>query len=60
MIAFGKLNGNINDKSVSRSIILNMGLMIVLLAFGGYISAQDEPNMPAALIVHRYYFILWS
>lgn len=45
MIAFGKLNGNINDKSLPGQAYINMGLLLILVAFGGYIAFQPDANM---------------
>lgn len=45
MIAFGKLNGNINDKSLPGQAYINMALLLVLVVFGGYIAFQPEVNM---------------
>ncbi len=45
MIAFGKLNGNINDKSLPGQAYINMGLLLVLLVFGGYIASREETDM---------------
>lgn len=45
MIAFGKLNGNINDKSLPGQAYINMGLLAVLVIFGGYIATREESDM---------------
>lgn len=50
MIAFGKLNGNIRDKSLPGHSYINIVLLIVLLVFGGYISFLPEGNMSLLLI----------
>jgi NAD(P) transhydrogenase subunit beta len=45
MIAFGKLNGNIKDKSLPGQSYINMGLLLILLVFGGYLSTLGASNM---------------
>lgn len=45
MIAFGKLNGNIRDKSLPGHTYINLALLAVLLIFGGYIVSITEGNM---------------
>ena len=46
MIAFGKLNGNINDKTIPGQSIINLILMVALIATGAYLTTLQEPSMP--------------
>jgi NAD(P) transhydrogenase subunit beta len=44
MVAFGKLDGRINDIRVPWLTYFNMALLISLFVIGGFIMAQPEPN----------------
>ncbi|MBX7142429.1 MAG: NAD(P)(+) transhydrogenase (Re/Si-specific) subunit beta [Chitinophagales bacterium] len=45
MIAFGKLNGNIGDKVFPGQTYINMGLLLITVAVGVYITLTPEQNM---------------
>ena len=45
MIAFGKLNGNINDKTIPGQSIINLILLAILIGTGAYLTTMQEPSM---------------
>ncbi len=64
MIAFGKLNGNINDKTLPLQQVINIGLLalIVILLVGvvtGWISIAPISMMYILLIISALYGVLF-
>jgi len=64
MIAFGKLNGNINDKTLPLQQVVNIGLLvlIVVVLIGmvtGFITADSMTMMYVLLIISALYGILF-
>jgi NAD(P) transhydrogenase subunit beta len=64
MIAFGKLNGNINDKTLPLQQVVNIGLLmlIVIVLVGivtGFISADPMTMMYVLLAISALYGILF-
>lgn len=64
MIAFGKLNGNINDKTLPLQQVVNIGLLllIVIVLVGivtGFISADPMTMMYVLLAISALYGVLF-
>ena len=64
MIAFGKLNGNINDKTLPMQQVVNIGLLILILVMlvgmvTGFISGEPMTMMYVLLIISSLYGILF-
>lgn len=64
MIAFGKLNGNINDKTLPLQQVVNIGLLvlIVIMLVGmvtGFIAADPMTMMYILLVISALYGILF-
>lgn len=62
MVAFGKLNGNINDKSFPGQTYINLFILIVAVGLGAYLSLQNEMNIPvlsALTLITLLYGILF-
>lgn len=64
MIAFGKLNGNINDKTLPLQQVVNIGLLvlIVIMLVGmvtGFIAADPMKMMYILLVISALYGILF-
>lgn len=64
MIAFGKLNGNINDKTLPLQQVVNIGLLLLILVMlvgmvTGLISADAMTMMYVLLIISALYGILF-
>ena len=64
MIAFGKLNGNINDKTLPLQQVVNIGLLVLILVVldgmvTGLISADAMTMMYVLLIISALYGILF-
>lgn len=64
MIAFGKLNGNINDKTLPMQQVVNIGLLILILVMlvgivTGFISGEPMSMMYILLIISALYGILF-
>ncbi len=64
MIAFGKLNGNVSDKTFPFQSVINLILLAGLVAAGIYLAIQPETNMPvlgmlaAACLVYGVLFVM--
>ncbi|MEI7803144.1 MAG: NAD(P)(+) transhydrogenase (Re/Si-specific) subunit beta [Bacteroidota bacterium] len=64
MIAFGKLNGNINDKTIPGQSIINLVLMAALVGMVGYLTTLQEPNMmllgilTAGCLIYGVFFVM--
>lgn len=64
MIAFGKLNGNINDKTVPLQQMVNIGLLVLIVVVligmvAGFITADSMTMMYVLLIISGLYGILF-
>jgi len=64
MIAFGKLNGNINDKTLPLQQVVNIGLLVVILGMviaivTGAISMSPMTMMYTLLIISAMYGVLF-
>lgn len=64
MIAFGKLNGNINDKTVPLQQMVNIGLLVLIVVVligmvAGFITADSMTMMYVLLIISALYGILF-
>ena len=64
MIAFGKLNGNINDKTVPLQQVVNIGLLVLIVVVligmvAGFITADSMTMMYVLLIISALYGILF-
>lgn len=51
MVAFGKLNGNINDKSFPGQTYINLFILIVAVGLGAFLSLQNEMNIPVLSVL---------
>ena len=64
MIAFGKLNGNINDKTIPGQSVINLILMAALIGTGAYLTTLPEPNMvllgvlTAGCLIYGIFFVM--
>jgi NAD(P) transhydrogenase subunit beta len=64
MIAFGKLNGNINDKTLPLQQVVNIGLLVLIVVMlvgmvTGFISADPMTMMYVLLVISALYGILF-
>ncbi|HLO56232.1 MAG TPA: NAD(P)(+) transhydrogenase (Re/Si-specific) subunit beta [Saprospiraceae bacterium] len=64
MIAFGKLNGNINDKTLPLQQMVNIGLLVLIVVVligmvAGFITADSMTMMYVLLIISALYGILF-
>jgi NAD(P) transhydrogenase subunit beta len=64
MIAFGKLNGNINDKTLPLQQVVNIGLLVLIVVVligmvAGFITADSMTMMYVLLIISALYGILF-
>jgi len=64
MIAFGKLNGNINDKTLPLQQVVNIGLLVLIVVVwigmvSGFIAADPMVMMYVLLIISALYGILF-
>jgi NAD(P) transhydrogenase subunit beta len=64
MIAFGKLNGNINDKTLPLQQVVNIGLLVLIVVglvgmVSGLIAADPMVMMYVLLIISSLYGILF-
>lgn len=64
MIAFGKLNGNINDKTLPLQQVVNIGLLVLIVVVligmvAGLITADSMTMMYVLLIISALYGILF-
>ncbi len=64
MIAFGKLNGNINDKTIPGQSVINLILMAALIGTGAYLTTLPVPNMvllgvlTAGCLIYGIFFVM--
>ncbi len=64
MIAFGKLNGNINDKTIPGQSIINLVIMAVLIGTIAYLTTLPEPSMlllgvlTAGCLIYGIFFVM--
>ncbi|HMR88095.1 MAG TPA: NAD(P)(+) transhydrogenase (Re/Si-specific) subunit beta [Saprospiraceae bacterium] len=64
MIAFGKLNGNINDKTLPLQQLVNIGLLVLIVVVligmvAGFITADSMSMMYVLLVISALYGILF-
>ena len=64
MIAFGKLNGNINDKTIPGQSVINLILMAALIGTGAYLTTLPVTNMvllgvlTAGCLIYGIFFVM--